>query len=183
MGLKIVGNRLDQSYVNMTSRYSRKCCCIPTKLFPFNQRLTPPACWTSVHFHGIFLRGKTRKNSSLLLPESLTGSPCRDALLGRCSDWIQMLLECGRGQETTVEASVQHWLIDRGQDEVGSHISWLWSLNSFFLSYALTLPHLSCVPSGCLLMPVFYVAFWVGVELSGDQTALCWLFASPLLSI
>lgn len=57
---------------------------------------------------------------------------------------------------------------------------------SRFLSYALTLPHLSCLLSGCLLMPVFYVLCWDGVELCGEQTVLrfksgslphlCWAF-------
>lgn len=72
----------------------------------FTRKLTQPAFWTCVQ--DIF-RGKI---VSLWLLESLTGSPePRRALSGWFSDRIQMLLECGRGQHRSVEASQQHWLI------------------------------------------------------------------------
>lgn len=54
---------------------------------------------------------QVEKTASLLLLESLTWSPCRGALLGQVPDRFQMLLQCGRGQQGSVEASQQLWLI------------------------------------------------------------------------
>ncbi len=186
---KTEGNRPDRSYVNMSFPFSRNAVSFPRC---FYQRAHTTGLWTSVHFDGIFLR---RKNCLPSAPWEPNRVPVPRRSLGptRWSDpdaagvWKGTAEECGG---FTVA------LIDRGQDEVGSHISWLWSPSLSFISYALTLPHLSCLLSGCLLMPVFYVLCWDGVELCGEQTALrfksgslphlCWafneLFYSPRLN-
>lgn len=144
----------------------------------FSRGLTPLACWTYVHFYGIFL------GASPLLPESLTVSPCRGALLGRCTDRNQMLLECGRGQQRSVEASLQLWLIGVRMklgvtfldcDPPLSHFP-----SSFTLSLSSIYPVCCQAASWCL---AFYVPCWDGVEPGGEQTALRFMSGSlPHLS-
>lgn len=84
-------------------------------------------------------------------------------------------------------------LIDRGQDEVESHISWLLSSSlrgCCFLMLSAQL-HLSCLLSGRLLMSVFNVPCCDSLEPGGAQTALhyksgsllhlCGVFNEPFL--
>lgn len=131
-------------------------------------------------------KGKKGKTAFLLLPESPTGSPCRGTLLGRCADQIQMLLECGRGQQRSVEASLQHWLIGVRM-KLG--VTFLDSdpALSCFLSYLCshsTPSILSAVrssPDACVLCTLLRRC---GAQRGADSVMLrVWLFASLLLSV
>ncbi len=73
----------------------------------FNRGLTPPACWTSVHFYGIFLRGK---NCLPFVPwEPRVPAPKSSLGPRHWSDpdaagaWKGTAEECG--------GFLQHWLI------------------------------------------------------------------------
>lgn len=151
----------------------------------FTRGLTPMACWTSVHFYGMFF-----KVASLLLPESPTGSPRRGALLGRCSDRFQMLLECGRGQQRSVEASLQLWLIGV-RLKLGVTF-----LDSDPLSLSLSFPFLCSHPTpsilsaamssdACVLYPVETVWSSAGSRhfKSGSVPHLCWTFNELFYSL
>lgn len=131
---------------------------------------TPITCWTSVHFYGTFFWGESRKMASLLLPESPTGSPCRGALSGRCSDRFQMLPACGGGQQSSVEAPLQLWLI-------GVRMK----LGVMFpaLVFSLTASPCPICPFCC------HVSWRAQLRRRGAQrgTLHVWLFASSLLSI
>lgn len=151
-----------------------KCRNIPTMLLPEGSHQWPAELlFISM---GCFLRGK--KVASLLLPESPTGSPRRGALLGRCSDRFQMLLECGRGQQRSVEASLQLWLIGVRM-KLG--VTFLDSdpLSLFLMLSPYPIYPLCCHVSWCLC----FIPCWDGAELSGEQTLQVWLCASPLLSV
>lgn len=134
---------------------------------------------------GCFLRGE--KVASLLLPESPTGSPAPRRSLGPRGSLGPLLWSvpdaAGVWKGTTEECGgFTAALIDRGQDEVGSHISGLWSPLSRFLSYR-SQPYpiypFCCHVSWCLCL----IPCWDRVELSGEQTLQVWLCASPLLSV
>lgn len=116
----------------------------------FTRRLTPLACWTSVHFHGIFVRGK---NCLPFAPWEPNRVPVPMRSLGpmhwldpdAAVVWKGTAEECG---------GLTAALIDRCLDEVRSHMSWPWSppLSFFFLCShsALIYPVCCQVVSWCL---------------------------------
>lgn len=94
----------------------------------FTRRLTQPAFWTCVQ--DIF-RGKSSPFGSL---RAWQGRPSRGAL-SRADLWSDPDA-AGVWKGTAQErGGFTAALIDRGQDQVRSHISWLWSL---FLSHFLS---------------------------------------------
>lgn len=142
---------------------------IPTMLSPDGSHSQP-----SELVFRIFLG----ENHLPLAPWEPDRVPRAEALI---PDRIQMLLECGRGQRRSVEASRQHWLI------------------GVRIKLGLTFP--DCDPSFCLIffppnaltIPSHRVCChgvsrrlcfrgWDGTELSGLRYAQVWHFASPLLS-
>lgn len=156
--------------------------------FPFSRSVvTFPRCfYQRAHATGLLnfcsfpwdiFKGKKKKMASLLLPGSPTGSPCRGALSGRCTDWIQMLQECGRGQQRSVKASVLHWLIGvRMKLGVTFLLSFLGSHSAPSILSAVRLS-----PGACVLCTMLRRC---GARRGADSVALrVWLFASPLLSV
>lgn len=162
--------------------FIKKCHFIPTMLLPFYQKAHTTGLLNFCSFP--WDKGKREKKiASLLLPESLTGSPCRDALLGRCTDQIQMLLECGWGQQRSVEASLQHWLIGFRM-KLG--VTFLDSdpppSFSFFLMVLLySICPVGFAPDASVLYTLLRQC---GAQQGADSVTLhVWLFASPLLSV
>lgn len=120
----------------------------------FTRGLTPLACWTSVHLHGIFVRRKRGKECLPFAPWEPNRVPVPRRSLGP-THWSEPDA-AGVCKGTAEECGgLTAALIDRGQDEVGSHISWLWShsLSYSFLLMLLLYPiHPVCcqVVSWCL---------------------------------
>lgn len=139
--------------------------------------------WTCVHFYGMFVSGKNClpfapwEPDMVPVPRRSLG-PGLWSLPDAAAVWKGTTGECG---------SLTAALIDRGQDEVGNRISWLWSLFfSFFFSYALTLPLLSSAavsPDACVLHTQ-----WDSVEFSRSRQcytsclALCRTSAEQLMN-
>ena len=190
MGLveKTERNWPDWSYVNMTSPWSRNAVTFPRLR---RSRGGSHHCPAELLFisDGIFSRGgkKKKKKRSLLLPESLTGSPCRRALLGRCADRIQMLLKCGRGQQRSVQASLQHWLIEVNMKlgvtflDSDPSLSLVLCLFSRSRSTPSIPPAVRSSPDACVFCALLRRR---GARRGADSVTLhVWLVASPPLSL
>ena len=153
----------------------------------FTRRPTPLPCWTSVHFQGIFLRAKNRLPFAPWEPKRVPVPSCSHGPLlwsdpdaaGVCKGTTE---ECG-GFTTA--------LIDRGQDEDGSHVSWLWapslSLTLSFLCSHYTPSILFAVrlsPAACVLCALLG---WCGARRGADNVtlqslALCLTSAAHLMN-
>lgn len=196
MGLveKTERNWPDGSYVNMTFPWSRNAVTFPRLRLPegaHNAALLNLCSFLTGYFEEEKKKRK-KKARSLLLPESLTGSPCRRALLGRCADRIQMLLKCGRGQQRSVRASLQHWLIGVNMELGVTFLDSDPSLSlSFSVSFTLSLspihPSLPAVRSSswclCFMRPVETAWSSAGRrQRCAPRLARCLTSAEPLMN-
>lgn len=78
----------------------------------FTRGLTPLACWTNVHFHGIFVGTKTGEKMPPSWSLRAQQGPRAEALSLGPMHWSDPdAAGVRRGQQRSVEASRQHWLI------------------------------------------------------------------------
>lgn len=154
----------------------------------FTRRLTTLLCWTSVHFHGTFWRGNRGRGGKCLpfAPWEPNRVPVPRHSLGPIH-WVDpdaagVWMGTADEREGCTAA-----LIDRGQDEVGIHISWLQPTSSLLFISLLCSYSAPSILSSFLLMPaMFYVVCRDGVGLHGEPTVLsfksgslphlCWAF-------